>query len=112
MAAAAGESGLTTGHWDEGLDGPLSEASLGRKLAAMGYRATMYAYPPGTRFPPHSHAVDKIDAVLSGRFRITLREGAVELGAGDWVMVPAGAVHSAEVVGEDPVVSLDAVRGA
>lgn len=77
----------------------------------MGYRVAVYVYPPGTRFPPHTHAVDKVDAVLSGRFRITLGEGAVELRAGDWVEVPAGAVHSAEVVGEEPVVSLDAVRG-
>jgi len=76
----------------------------------MGYRVTVYVYPPGTRFPPHTHAVDKVDAVLSGRFRITLGEGVAELGPGDWVEVPAGAVHSAEVVGEESVVSLDAVR--
>lgn len=103
---------MLTGHWDEALDGPLTEAALGRKLAAMGYRVAVYAYPPGTRFPPHTHAVDKVDAVLSGRLRITLGEAAVVLEAGDWVEVPAGAVHTAEVVGEDPVVSLDAVRGA
>lgn len=102
---------MVTGHWDESVDGPLTEAALGRRLAAMGYGVAVYVYPPGTRFPPHTHAVDKVDAVLSGRFRITLGEGAVELRAGDWVEVPAGAVHSAEVVGEEPVVSLDAVRG-
>ncbi len=76
----------------------------------MGYRVTVYVYPPGTRFPPHTPAVDKVDAVLSGRFRITLGEGVAELEPGDWVEVPAGAVHSAEVVGEESVVSLDAVR--
>ena len=31
-------------------------------------------------------------------------------GLGDWLEVPAGAGHSAEVVGEKAVVSLDAVR--
>ena len=102
---------MVTGHWDEPVDGPLTEAALGRRLVAMGYRVAVYVYPPGTRFPPHTHAVDKVDAVLSGRFRITLGEGAVELQAGDWVEVHAGAVHSAEVLGEEPVVSLDAVRG-
>ena len=33
-----------------------------------------------------------------------------DLKAGDWVEVPAGAVHSAEVLGKEPVVSLDAVK--
>ncbi len=31
-------------------------------------------------------------------------------GLGDWLEVPAGAEHSAEVVGDATVVSLDAVR--
>jgi len=32
------------------------------------------------------------------------------LGPGDWVEVPRGAVHSATVIGDEPVVSLDAIR--
>ena len=31
-------------------------------------------------------------------------------GLGDWLEVPAGAEHSAEVIGDATVVSLDAVR--
>jgi quercetin dioxygenase-like cupin family protein len=54
--------------------------------------------------------VDKIDAVVSGRFRLTLEGESVVLEAGDSIEVPRGAVHSAEVVGDEPVVSLDAVR--
>jgi len=98
--------------WDEARDGPLSEASLRRKLEARGYRVTRYVYPPGTVFPDHTHEVDKIDGVLSGRFRLTLPEGegSVVLEAGDAVAVPRGTVHSAEVVGVEPVVSLDATR--
>jgi quercetin dioxygenase-like cupin family protein len=102
---------VVTGHWNEGVDGPLTEAALARKFASMGYRVDVYVYPPGTRFPPHTHDVDKVDAVLSGRFRISLGGRSVELMPGDWVEVPAGAEHSAEVVGDSPVVSLDAVRG-
>ena len=101
---------MVTGHWNEGLDGPLTEAALARKIASMGYRVDVYVYPPGTRFPPHTHDVDKVDAVLSGRFRISLGGRSVELTPGDWVEVPAGAEHSAEVVGDSPVVSMDAVR--
>ncbi len=96
--------------WDEERDGPLSEAAMRAKLEEWGYVVSRYVYPPGTVFPPHTHAVDKIDAVLSGRFRLTLPEGSVVLEAGEMVRIPRGVVHSAEVVGDEPVVSLDAVR--
>jgi quercetin dioxygenase-like cupin family protein len=96
--------------WNEGSDGPLTEQALRRKLEARGYRVTRYDYPPGTRFATHAHGVDKIDAVLAGRFRITMGSGSVILEPGDAVAVPRGAPHSAEVVGDQTVVSLDAVR--
>lgn len=96
--------------WDEGRDGPLTEAALAARLATRGYRVSRYVYPAGTGFPPHTHTVDKIDAVLSGRFRMTMHGESVVLRAGDCLMVPAGVLHSAEVVGRESVVSLDAVR--
>ena len=96
--------------WDEEQDGPLDEAAMRRKLEARGYRVSRYVYPPGTHFPEHTHSVDKIDGVLAGRFRMTMGENEVVLETGDCLAVPRGAVHSAEVVGDEPVVSLDAVR--
>ena len=67
-------------------------------------------YPPGTFFDTHTHGVDKIDAVVSGRFRMVLEGAEIVLDPGDMVEVPRGARHSAEVVGSEAVVSLDAVR--
>lgn len=99
-----------TQRWDSRRDGPLTEAALRRKLAALGYAVTLCSYPPETRFAPHTHAVDKIDAVLAGRFRIVLPDRAVILEAGDWIAIPRGLLHSAEVLGDAPVVSLDAIR--
>lgn len=96
-------------HWNAARDGPLSEVALCRKLEAMGYTVCRYVYPPGTHFPEHTHAEDKIDAVLSGRLRLVMGSHAAVLEAGDWLAVPAGTVHSAEVIGSEPVVSLDAV---
>ncbi len=81
-----------------------------RKLERRGYRATRYDYPPGTYFPPHRHAMGKIDAVISGRFRLTLSGKSFDLEAGDMLAVPHDIVHEAEVVGDETVVSLDAVR--
>ncbi len=96
--------------WDVKRDGPLSEKTMREKLEERGYHVSRYVYPPGTTFPDHMHAIDKIDGVLSGRFRMTMKGKAVILEAGDCLAVPKGTVHSAEVVGNEPVVSLDATK--
>jgi quercetin dioxygenase-like cupin family protein len=95
--------------WNTAAEGSLTEAAMRRKLETLGYSVSRYDYPPGTVFSSHTHGVDKIDAVLAGRFRVTLPSGAVVLEAGDLVRVPRGVEHSAEVVGRETVVSLDAV---
>ncbi len=96
--------------WKSEIDGPLTETALVDKLSDLGYVCTRYIYPPGTCFPLHSHELDKIDAVLRGSFRITTADSSLILNAGDYVHVPAYLMHSAEVIGNDPVVSIDAIR--
>ena len=100
---------MTPQRWNP-ADGPLTEAALRAKLESLGYRVAKYIYEPGTVFPDHKHGVDKVDAVVSGRFRVIIGGHVAMLGPGDWVDVPRGAIHSAAVVGDEPVVSLDAVR--
>ncbi|MCG8105020.1 MAG: cupin domain-containing protein [Candidatus Thiodiazotropha endolucinida] len=97
-------------HWNETVEGDISEAAMCRKLEARGYNVTRYVYPPGTFFPPHQHAVDKIDGVLSGRFRMSMDGQSFILEAGDCLQVPRGVIYSAEVIGEQPVISIDAVK--
>jgi quercetin dioxygenase-like cupin family protein len=97
-------------HWNAEIEGALTEEQLRRKLEGRGYQVTRYSYSAGTVFPEHVHAVDKVDAVVAGRFRMTMRGKVVVLEPGDCMVVPAGTVHSAEVVGDQPVVSLDAVK--
>ena len=97
-------------HWDVESEGELTEEKLRRKLVDRGYHVTRYVYPRGTYFPDHTHDVDKIDAVFAGRFRLTMEGQSVVLEAGDCLAVPRGTVHSAEVVGDESVVSLDAVK--
>lgn len=97
-------------HWDNVRDGVLSEEAMRQKLMRRGYSVTRYVYPPGTCFPPHSHDVDKIDGVLSGRFRMEMQGESITLAAGDCLVVPRTIEHSAEVIGDEAVVSLDAVR--
>lgn len=97
-------------HWNEETDGEMSESAMQRKLEGKGYTVTRYVYPPGTYFPDHTHEVDKIDGVLSGQFMMRMEGETVILEAGDTLEVPHGTMHSAEVVGHEPVISLDAVR--
>ena len=87
-----------------------TEAELTASLEKMGYRVSRYVYPPGTRFPDHDHSIDKIDAVLSGRFKMIMNGKEVVLGPGDTLSVPRGTMHSAEVLGDEPVISLDATK--
>jgi quercetin dioxygenase-like cupin family protein len=96
--------------WNETIDGPFSESALRRKLESAGYYVARYTYSAGTTFPDHVHEVDKIDAVVSGRFRLVVAGHLAMLGPGDWVEVARGVRHSASVVGDEPVVSLDAIR--
>ncbi len=95
--------------WDSERDEQLTEQALCRKLEGQGYHVSRYLYPPGTYFPDHKHDVDKIDAVLSGRFRIRMQNQEVILEAGDSVVIPRGVVHSAEVLGDEVAISLDAM---
>lgn len=96
-------------HW-QAEDGPVTEQALKNKLQRLGYSVNRYVYPPGTYFPDHIHGVDKIDAVITGQLRIAMGDDSVILKAGDFIKVPRGAVHSAEVIGDEPVVSLDAMK--
>jgi len=100
---------LDVEHWDVEEDGELTEPAMRKKLEGRGYHVTRYVYTPGMYFPDHSHGEDKIDAVLSGQFRMQMQGEDVILKAGDALIVSKGTAHSAEVVGDDPVVSLDAV---
>jgi len=95
--------------WNEAW-GQLSEFNMKRRLEAEGFAVSRYVYPPGTLFGDHKHSVDKKDAVLKGRFLIRALGREFLLGPGDALAVPAGTIHSAEVVGNEPVVSLDAAK--
>src|SRR5687767_5380317 len=98
-------------HWDPAW-GPVSEQTMRRQLAEAGYQVSRYHYPPGTYFPPHVHRVHKRDSVVAGRLKIAWESGSVVLAPGDMIDIPAGSSHSAEVIGNETVLSLDATKPA
>lgn len=107
--------GLRVIHWNPAW-GPVSEKKMRQQLIGAGFEVSRYHYPPGTYFPPHTHAVHKRDTVLTGKLRISWPAassspaGSAVLEPGDMIEIPAGAEHSAEVVGSETVVSLDATK--
>ena len=98
--------------WNSALDGAFSEDALRQKLQSQGYNVARYVYSPGTVFPDHKHEVDKVDAVVAGRFRLVIGGHVAMLGPGDWIDVQRGVTHNATVLGDEPVVSLDAVKAS
>ncbi len=101
---------MSVTHWDPVSDGVLTESSLTKKLQKAGYAVYRCVYPPGTRFPVHTHVIDKMDAVVTGMLKITTGDEEFILRPGDRLAIAAGVKHSAEVVGSEPVVSLDGCR--
>jgi len=97
-------------HWDPETDGPLSLETVCKRLEDMGYACSCYTYAPGTVFPEHAHNVDKINVVLKGRFMIFMAGENGILRDGDNVFIPKGTLHRAAVVGDEDVVSIDAMR--
>jgi mannose-6-phosphate isomerase-like protein (cupin superfamily) len=97
-------------HWNDAADGEMNESAMCRKLKARGYDVNCYIYPPGTFFPHHQHTVDKIDGVISGRFKMSMQGQSFILEAGDCLQIPKGVTHCAEVMGDQPVISIDAVK--
>ena len=83
---------------------------LRNSLEAQGYRVTFHLLAPGTVFADHCACESRIDAVFAGRMRVVISGEARVLGPGDWIEVPAGTAMSAEVLGDEPVVGIDAVR--
>jgi quercetin dioxygenase-like cupin family protein len=82
--------------------------SLQATLEAEGYVVAMYLLAPGTAFNPHCVVGRRLDAVFSGRLQWVIAGETHLLGPGDWIEIPAGATVSAEVVGDEPVLGLDA----
>jgi mannose-6-phosphate isomerase-like protein (cupin superfamily) len=59
----------------------------------------------GEIFDWHAHErEDEAFLVLSGRVAIDFRDGAVELGEGDFVVVPHGVEHRPRSLTKEPVV--------
>jgi mannose-6-phosphate isomerase-like protein (cupin superfamily) len=82
--------------------------SLREKLEVDGYQVALQLLAPGTVFAAHCPCEARVEAVFSGRLQVMIAGRMHLLGPGDWVDIPAGVPVMAEVVGDEPVLCLDA----
>src|SRR6476646_2969698 len=73
-------------------------------LTALPAQVGSIHFPAGTILPPTTHEQDEISFIHSGVLRATSGGTAATLRAGDVSFIPAGELHSAEVV-EDVTLS-------
>ena len=96
--------------WDVGLDGPLSEAALQRKIEMLGYEVLARVYPAGRAANPIFDPRQAITAVVRGVVQLTVNGEPAMLTAGDLAFVPAGISRRLEVVGSGTALCLEAFR--
>jgi quercetin dioxygenase-like cupin family protein len=88
------------------------EATLRAELEAEGYSVYAWTDGPGARYPAHTHDDDQSHWVLRGAIALTIVGEEYVLQAGDRDWLPAGTIHSARVVGGEPVTYLVGSRRA
>jgi len=96
--------------WDVKSEGSFSQEGVIRKLSIWGYKAKKHLYPASTHLPDESVDYDRVDAVLSGHFKVTLEGEEMVLRAGDCLFIPRGTPRSAEVIGNQPVMCLEGYK--
>jgi quercetin dioxygenase-like cupin family protein len=82
------------------------EATLRAELEADGYSVYAWTDGSGTTYPPHTHDDDQSHWVLRGAIGLTVDGEEYILRPGDRDWLAAGTVHSARVVGGEPVTYL------
>jgi quercetin dioxygenase-like cupin family protein len=94
--------------WDVRLDGPLSEATLQRKIEALGFHVAARTYPSGLAVAATTDPREAVCAVVRGLVKLTINGEPELLTAGDLAFVPPGAERRLEVVGPATALCLEA----
>lgn len=84
--------------------------SVERQVVDGGHQTLVrYVYRRGAVFPVHSHPQEQITTVLTGRIEFQVDGVSVLLGPGETAVIPAGIPHGTSVVGDETVVTLNAL---
>jgi quercetin dioxygenase-like cupin family protein len=101
----------TVTHWPADA-GQVTINKIRARLEQEGFRPSRFDMVPGDFYGDHAHPDDEIRWVVSGRMRVRIAPGVDEiiLEPGDRLDLRANVVHSADVVGDEVVVTLCASR--
>jgi mannose-6-phosphate isomerase-like protein (cupin superfamily) len=94
--------------WDVRRDGPLSEASLQRKIESRGFEVSARIYPAALAETTVSDDRESVTAVVRGHVRLTLDGDPELLTDGDVAFIPARTARRLEAAGSAPALCLEA----
>lgn len=75
---------------------PIDVDAVARDWAERGFSCDVFVDPPGRAWRDFVHDCNELVTVIEGRLRMTVSEEVCELGPGDEVFIPQGAIHSVE----------------
>jgi quercetin dioxygenase-like cupin family protein len=82
-------------------------AMLRHILVREGYKVSQWCDRPNMMYANHKHGEDQTHWIISGALELTIENvGTFTLEAGDRDFMSANTYHSAQVIGEEPVVYL------
>ncbi len=81
----------------------ITPATANEAIILDGVDVFVHSHTPGERADLHTHDVNHILVMRSGRMRWTVDGESLETGAGDVVVAPAGVEHGFEVLGDEDV---------
>ncbi len=94
----------------EGVRGIAKQLVLGRADGVPNFSFRVFTIDPGGHSPHHSHDVEHLNYVISGRGALVDGDGNLNpIGAGDFAFVAPGDVHQFRNTGEEPLVFICAV---
>lgn len=100
---------ITLTRWPESA-GQITINKIRARLEQEGLRPYRFDMVPGDVYGDHAHPEAEIRWVVSGRMRILVNQEELILEPGDRLDLAANVVHSADVFGEEVVVTLCASR--
>ena len=81
-------------------------------LPGVGLTATWVDVAPGSRQRPHGHPSEQVYVISAGRGRMLVGEEERQVGPGELVYVPPGAVHGIENTSEEVLTYISAATPA
>jgi quercetin dioxygenase-like cupin family protein len=88
------------GGW-EGINMPLiNREQIAAEWLSRGFSCELWTDPPGQRWEDFRHATDELVTVLEGEMELEIAGQIEHPKAGEELLIPAGAVHSARNIGK------------